>query len=549
MRGNKEPIDVVGGLRALDRSIEEPEVVEHELLRELVTNNAETEYGRSHGFAAISDLDSFRRQVPLVTYDELKPYIERMMRGEQDVLFAGDTMFFAQTSGTTGTSKYYPYPARTELPKGRIRIGAMLGLIEQDHPGCLSSYVSISGKYCEDVAPCGVPIGSASGFARMVFDLGAILPDGVQDATDYEARYYAILMIALAAPVRMIMTFNPSTILTLFDKAAQYAEPLIADLTAGTMTHGPKCPAELRHAIEPALRPAPAAARRLSVALSEGRVRPHELWPELKLLVTWKAAMAIHYLRDLHERCPTFTIRSMLNAATEGVFTVPLRDDWAGGVPAVFESVLEWFPENAKPRSEDAVPMRELQEGTGYRLALTNHRGLYRYLMEDVFVVEGRHRGLPIVAFSHRVGATSSLTGEKLTEPQVIEAMTNALAEQAVRFVDYQVLPEWGSPPRYVLMVELAAEANDDQLRTVLHRFEAALASLNVEYISKRSSGRLAEPELVELRMGTFQQKRRTRSDDRGRSDATMKIARLDRTLLERASNDIVRTISWRPRG
>src|SRR5262249_46455401 len=77
----------------------EPREVQLALLREIVQTQAGTGYGRDHGLAAVSDLSDFRRQVPINSYENLAPYIQRMMQGEVQALVADPAvLLFALTS-------------------------------------------------------------------------------------------------------------------------------------------------------------------------------------------------------------------------------------------------------------------------------------------------------------------------------------------------------------------------------------------------------------------------------------------------------------------
>ena len=203
--------------------------------------------------------------------------------------------------------------------------------------------------------------------------------------------------------------------------------------------------------------------------------------------------------------------------------------------------MIEVLPADVTPSADAVVPFEELRLGGDYRFAITNRRGLYRYLMDDVFHVAEHHLGVPVLHFSHRLGAASSLTGEKLTEADAIAGANAALA--LVDAVDFQVAPEWDDPPRYVLLLELSAPTTDATLAEALRRFEHAMAAANVEYAGKRSSGRLAAPPLLVLRAGTFDHQRRHAAH--GRSDAQVKVARLGSDLVDRDKLQPLAAIAW----
>lgn len=78
------------------------------LLLGLVRAAEKTLFGRLHKFEAIRTVEEFQKQVPIVDYEGLKPYIDKMRRGQRDILWIGTPLYFAKTSGTTSGAKYIP---------------------------------------------------------------------------------------------------------------------------------------------------------------------------------------------------------------------------------------------------------------------------------------------------------------------------------------------------------------------------------------------------------------------------------------------------------
>ena len=90
------------GLRVrnrLDEITYDPMKCQEEFIMKIVRENVKTEYGRQHGFKSIRNLDDFRHCVPLTTYNDYLPYIERLEKGEKNVLTTYPTEHFASLSG------------------------------------------------------------------------------------------------------------------------------------------------------------------------------------------------------------------------------------------------------------------------------------------------------------------------------------------------------------------------------------------------------------------------------------------------------------------
>jgi hypothetical protein len=97
--------------RRVARFMAHPEEAQEQVLRGLLDRARHTEWGRAHGFAGLGGAADFRERVPIGAYEDLKPYIHRMMMGERDVLWPGRIGWFSKSSGTTGDkSKFIPVP-------------------------------------------------------------------------------------------------------------------------------------------------------------------------------------------------------------------------------------------------------------------------------------------------------------------------------------------------------------------------------------------------------------------------------------------------------
>lgn len=83
-------------------------VAQDKILKTLVFEAKETAFGKDHHFAEIKDYHDFKQQVPVQDYEGLKPYVDRVVNGEADVLWKGKPLYFAKTSGTTSGVKYIP---------------------------------------------------------------------------------------------------------------------------------------------------------------------------------------------------------------------------------------------------------------------------------------------------------------------------------------------------------------------------------------------------------------------------------------------------------
>lgn len=82
--------------------------VQQEVFKKLISNAKETVFGEDHNFSSIKSYKDFKKQVPIRDYEALKPYVEKVVAGEPNILWKGKPLYFAKTSGTTSGAKYIP---------------------------------------------------------------------------------------------------------------------------------------------------------------------------------------------------------------------------------------------------------------------------------------------------------------------------------------------------------------------------------------------------------------------------------------------------------
>lgn len=85
-----------------------PVATQQKVLEDLIRQAKNTQFGQDHHFSLIKTAKDFAKQVPIRDYEELKPYVDRVVQGEENVLWKGKPIYFAKTSGTTSGAKYIP---------------------------------------------------------------------------------------------------------------------------------------------------------------------------------------------------------------------------------------------------------------------------------------------------------------------------------------------------------------------------------------------------------------------------------------------------------
>ncbi|MBC2843871.1 GH3 auxin-responsive promoter family protein [Winogradskyella flava] len=85
-----------------------PVETQEKIFRELLAEASTTVFGQDHSFNEIKTYEDFKSKVPIRDYEELRPYVERVVHGEENILWKGKPIYFAKTSGTTSGAKYIP---------------------------------------------------------------------------------------------------------------------------------------------------------------------------------------------------------------------------------------------------------------------------------------------------------------------------------------------------------------------------------------------------------------------------------------------------------
>lgn len=462
------------------QSLHQPEQVQAQRVQLLSQGVAQTAFGHDFSLTAGSDLKAWRG-LPIQNHAQLLPYLERVAAGEPKVLTQEAVQMLLETSGTSGRPKWLPVTASWAASVAAAQRLWVLGLVRDDEALAQGSALSVVSPAQTGVSGGGLAVGSNTG--RMFLAQPwwvrwrAPVPYRVYLIKDPLLRSYVILRHALAADIRSWTSANPSTLLLYCRHLKTFYEDLCRDCADGTLKHGP----------------AAALSRweQLRLGWGAGRRRlgaeplPAKIW-NLRRINCWTGGSANFFLDRLTGALgASIPLREVGITASEGFFAVPVDDGdpvaWLGGhllefIDAAGQSHLAW----------------ELETGQEYRLVISTEAGLYRYDLEDRVRVTGWLGRLPRLRFVGRSGNVLSATGEKVTEEQVALACKQAFPQA----VGASACLGWGEVPWMRVALEGAVP---DAVA-----FDRALKNLNVEYESKRDSGRLAMPEVRALPAGAL---------------------------------------------
>ena len=430
-------------------------------LIDCLRRNAETEYGRKYDFAHIHNEKEYRTMLPMVTYEDLEPEIQRIFRGEHNVLFAGSPIAFERTGGSSGGAKLIPYSPES-LKDFRRALLPWLGSLVDSYSLSGSAYMAISpATRALESSSSGIPVGLPDGayLGRDVSDAFAALsavPLSVGAISSFEDWQLATLYYLIRADnLEMISVWSPTFMLVLLDSITIRRHELTRLFQRGGAVGGRN--------VQPC-------------ALSSARLDAYDglnttaLWPHLKLLSCWTDGSSAAYAERLAEYMPQSRMQGKGLLLTEGAVTVP---DAAGfPVPVRGSGYFEFLDDAGRSRTST-----ELEPGASYETVLTTSGGLYRYRAGDVVRCCGHSGGFPVLRFLGRCGVFSDLVGEKLSDAFAADCLAR-VGRQGVLMPSPQAAG-------YLLIADNEWEPSD------LLRMEEALCR-NPQYAYARKVGQLA---------------------------------------------------------
>jgi hypothetical protein len=459
------------------------------LLARYLEINRDTVFGREHGFADITSLDDYRRRVPIRTFQELSPYIDRVVAGERGVLTAADAVLFMATTGTTGAPKTIPV-TREYLRNSTLTMLAYWATLIEEFPALAERDDTIvmlfmAPKPFSTFTASGVPIHNPtclpadikSGFP---FARAPWFPPP-SELSDAERLYYLVRRAA-EHPLVGMSCLHPSRLQSLLLLLQDRHEELIADVAVTN----------------------PARARELAAAVDGSRLLPRAIWPSLELVSCWTGGSFELYLPEIRAAFGGRVFPQTSSSSEAGHITLPFDGRETDGALTIHNNVYEFLPVIGGLRVDGPTKtFDELELGGTYELVLTTASGCYRYVCGDVFRVIDFHHGVPCLQFVGR-GGVSDMTGEKISDQHVVDALRGALAACELETRAATCCARWGRPPAYEFYVEPGGAWPDAARAALAAALDAQLRAMNSRYELKRGFGDLGAARVELVPHGTF---------------------------------------------
>lgn len=470
--------------RRLRDAFADPVRAQEHVLADLLRFNSGTEYGQKHRFRRLRTLADFRAAVPVQTYADLEPWIERGAAGERGVLTADHPEWFVSSGGSTGPRKRIPVTQRflhtTFLP---FSYATWAPLVEH-FPEAVERPDAVLNLNPEP--PAAEP-GTGAPWA---------VPGSAVAADAPLEGMYLRLRLAVESDVRCVVAADPALVASLPYQLGLWWPRIVEEVRGGTL-HG-----------LPHRRPNPRRARRLEeLADRFGTVRPAHVWPRIQALSCWTTGPAALQLTRLREEFGAgVSVLPAPLASAEGPVTVALDRHPTAGSLVVTAAVYEFADADADLcAGAQTLQPHELQPGRDYHVVFSHVGGLYRYAAGDVVRVLDHVDGVPRLEYAGP-GERSDHAGERLREAQVLRALTRALGAGGLeaRGVACRVAVSQQGTAAYEFALAPATPWSPDERDRFPARLDRALRDESADYCRARTGGRLASPSLALLDADAF---------------------------------------------
>ncbi len=464
-----------GSLPRLARIRQQPHEVQARLLRHLLRRAQATEWGRRYGFNEKLTPAEFARRVPVSTYEQLYPELEKVLRGQPDVLWPGRPRWFAKSSGTTNArSKFIPVTPEA-LHQCHYRAGRdMLALATHLYPQerlLAGKTLSLGGAHTAN-------------------------PFRPHEPASRTGDVSAVIMQQLPRWAEQLRT--PPLALALL---AEWEEK-IERIAAHVLTQDVRTLAGVPTWMVLLLRRVVALAGADDIT---------QVWPHLRLFLHGAVAFG-PYHELFSQLIPDGRMRYLeIYSASEGYFAIQDQPDNEDllllldhGIYYEFLPANQWAAADPRP-----VPLAEVQLGQPYALVISTNAGLWRYLVGDTvrFTSLAPYR----VRITGRTKHFLNAFGEEVVIENAEAAVAAASRATGAAVRDFTAAPVWfaadsaASRGGHEWAVEFAAGTTAPDLALFGAVLDATLCEVNSDYAAKRHrSLALAPPRLRAVPTGTF---------------------------------------------
>jgi hypothetical protein len=462
----------------------------------LIFDAKDTAFGRDHHFGDINSYEDFKKNVPVRDYEELRPYIERIVHGEENVMWPGKPAYLAKTSGTTSGVKYIPISKESMPEHIKAARNALLSYIYETGKADFvdGKMIFLQGSPVLDVK-AGISTGRLSGI--VAHHVPAYLQKNrlpsyqTNCIEDWEQKVDAIVQETVKEDMRLISGIPPWCQMYFDRLSAVSGGKKIKDIFPNfkLFVHG-------------------------GVNYEPYRARMEEsIGTKIDSIETYPASEGFIAFQDSQKE------KGLLLLVDSGIFYEFIPSD-------------EYFNENPT-----RINLKDVELDKNYALIMNTNAGLWGYSLGDTvkFVSKNPYR----IIVSGRIKHYISAFGEHVIGEEVEHSLMSVAKEEGVDVIEFtvapQVAPGDGRPPYHEWFIEFGKEPKD--LKAFALKVDKVLQQKNIYYFDL-IEGNILQPLVIQsLKKDTFINYMRSQ----GKLGGQNKVPRLanDRKIADELSNYI----------
>ena len=440
-----------------------PIETQHNVFQNLIATAATTQFGKDHDFVSINSYEDFIKRVPIRDYEDLKPYVKRVVAGEENILWKGKPLYFAKTSGTTSGSKYIPITKESMPSHVEAARNAILMYI---HETGNAKFVDGKMIFLQG-SPIlkeenGVKLGRLSGivahYVPKYLQKNRLPSWETNCIEDWETKVDAIVEETLPQDMTIISGI-PSWVQMYFEKLHQKTGKKIGDIFKnfnlfifGGVNYEPY--------------------RAKFESLIGRKVDSIELYP---------ASEGFFAFQDKQNE------KGMLLQLNSGMFYEFVKAD-------------EFFNENPK-----RITIKDVEIDVNYVIIISTNAGLWAYNIGDTVIFTSVKPYRVIV--SGRIKHFISAFGEHVIGKEVEQAMQDATASSSIQVSEFTVAPQINPPeglPYHEWFVEF--ENEPENISALAKKIDMSLQKQNSYYFDL-IEGKVLQPlKITKVKKDGFQE-------------------------------------------
>lgn len=450
----------------IEQWMDNPVATQREVLQHLVTSAQYTEFGRKYNFSKIFSIREFKQAIPIHEYDDLKPYIQRIMNGEENILWNTPVNWFAKSSGTTSDkSKFIP-----------VSDDSLQDCHYKGAKDVLTMYYNFNPE-SDLLTGKGLVLG------------GSHTVHQVNDEVHYGDLSAVLLQ---NSPFWGHWIRTPELSIALLDEWEDKIERLARNTIAENVTSISGVPTWTMVLIK----------RILEIT---GKSSLADVWPSLELYIHGGVSFT-PYREQLQKLIGKDIHYLDMYNASEGFFAAQASPHDDGMLLFLDHGIfMEFMPvEEYGKANPETIGLTDVELGKNYALVINTNGGLWRYLLGDTIQFTSRY---PFrIKVSGRLKHFINAFGEEVIVDNTDKAIAIASQKTGAIVNDYTAAPIYFSDEgngAHEWLVEFEREPNSLDQFTV--ELDKALQSINSDYEAKRyKSIALGMPILHALEKGVF---------------------------------------------